>query len=341
MKFWIIFLSCVITFVKAQKLELQPLLNSKISIRAIDLDGNKVWFVGTDSQLGFVNMNEAADHKIISLSSNQLQFRTLAQDDQYLYTISIGSPAYFYKVDKKTLEYEIFYTDEDKNAFYDALVLDQKDFYTFSDPEETLKLKWLKFNLEKSGDLLNYLSKKTQLTKGEAAFAASNSNIAVSNEYVWLATGGVESKIYRWNKRKSNLEIFPTPIIQGKTTQGIYTIDFYQKFGIAAGGDYTQPQENTNNIATTKNAGKTWTVRASGKNAGYTTCVKIRPGTKGKEIIAVGDHHISYSSDYGKTWEKISDEKDFYTCFWKDEKTLVFAGKNKIAKGIFLPKKNK
>ena len=82
-------------------------------------------------------------------------------------------------------------------------------------------------------------------------------------------------------------------------------------------------------------------VRASGNNVGYTTYVKIRHGSKGKEIIAVGDHHISYSSDYGKTWEKISDEKDFYTCFWKDEKTLVFAGKNKIAKGIFLPKKNK
>ena len=39
------------------------------------------------------------------------------------------------------------------------------------------------------------------------------------------------------------------------------------------------------------------------------TCVKIKPGSGGKEIIAVGDQHISYSTDYGKTWKVISEEK--------------------------------
>lgn len=42
-------------------------------------------------------------------------------------------------------------------------------------------------------------------------------------------------------------------------------------------------------------------IQASGKNGGYMTCVRIKPGYEGKEIIAVGDQHISYSVDYGKT----------------------------------------
>lgn len=62
------------------------------------------------------------------------------------------------------------------------------------------------------------------------------------------------------------------------------------------------------------------------------TCVKIRPKSKGKEIIAVGDQHISFSNDYGKTWTKISDEKGLYVCEWVDKNTLVFAGKNRIIK---------
>ncbi|MCV5004013.1 hypothetical protein OFM39_30620, partial [Escherichia coli] len=77
----------------------------------------------------------------------------------------------------------------------------------------------------------------------------------------------------------------------------MYSVDFCNdKFGIAVGGDYTSQKENRNNIATTYDGGKTWQIQASGQNGGYMTCVKIKPGSKGKEIIAVGDQHISYSS---------------------------------------------
>ena len=98
------------------------------------------------------------------------------------------------------------------------------------------------------------------------------------------------------------------------------------------GGDYTQQAENINNIATTRDGGETWQIQASGKNAGYKTCVKIRPKSKGKDIIAVGDQNIEFSRDYGKTWTKISDEKGLYVCEWIDKNTLVFAGKDRIVK---------
>ena len=38
----------------------------------------------------------------------KLEFRTLAHYDQLLYTANIESPAYFYKIDKRDLSYEIF-----------------------------------------------------------------------------------------------------------------------------------------------------------------------------------------------------------------------------------------
>jgi photosystem II stability/assembly factor-like uncharacterized protein len=79
---------------------------------------------------------------------------------------------------------------------------------------------------------------------------------------------------------------FNTPFIQGESSQGMYSIDFYDdQFGIAVGGDYTKQDANINNIATTNDGGETWQIQASGQNAGYTTCVKIKPGSKGRRSL--------------------------------------------------------
>jgi photosystem II stability/assembly factor-like uncharacterized protein len=120
------------------------------------------------------------------------------------------------------------------------------------------------------------------------------------------------SRILKLNFKNNQFKIFNTPVIQGESSQGIYSIDFLDDtFGIAVGGDYTKQEANINNIATTNDGGETWQIQASGQNAGYTTCVKINRVLKGREIISVGDRHISYSSDFGKTWKKISEEKGF------------------------------
>lgn len=65
-----------------------------------------------------------------------------------------------------------------------------------------------------------------QLNKGEAAFAASNTNIASSKNYLWIATGGMSSRILRQNLKTQKWEIFNTPFVQGKSSQGMYSVDF-------------------------------------------------------------------------------------------------------------------
>ncbi|WP_265131124.1 WD40/YVTN/BNR-like repeat-containing protein [Chryseobacterium oranimense] len=305
------------------------ILNDKISIRALELYDNKVWYSGTDSKFGFVDLKNHENQKQISLSDKKLQFRTLAQDNNAFYAINIESPANFFKINKKDLKSEIVFADTAKTAFYDALhFVNDKLAFTFSDADKDNLLKLAVYRNGKWGMFKN----NVQLNSGEAAFAASNTNIASSKKFLWIATGGKASRILRMDLKKENLEVFETPFIQGEPSQGMYSIDFYDdKFGIAVGGDYTKQDENINNIATTHDAGKTWQTQASGKNAGYTTCVKIKPGSKGKEIIAVGDKHISYSSDFGKTWKKISDEKGFFVCSWVNGNTIVFGGNSRIS----------
>lgn len=313
----------------SQEVSFETVFNDKISIRAIEIWDNKVWYSGTDSKFGFVDLKNPQDQKQIKLSEGRLQFRTLGQNKNHFYAINIESPALFFEIDKKDLKSKTVFKDTVKTAFYDALhFVNDNLAYSFSDSDANDNLK---LAILKNGEWSSFKN-DVILNKGEAAFAASNTNIASNKKYLWIATGGKASRIIRLNFKTEKFEIFNTPFIQGESSQGMYSIDFYDdQFGIAVGGDYTKQADNINNIATTGDGGKTWQIQASGANAGYTTCVKIRPGSKGKEIIAVGDQHISYSSDFGKTWKKISDEKNLYVCEWIDSNSIVFAGKDRIA----------
>jgi len=321
------------TLAFSQQVEsLTTILHDKISIRALELYDHKIWYSGTDSKFGFVDLNDSHHQKQIQLSDKKLQFRTLAQDKNSFYAINIESPAYFFKIDKKSLQHQIIFTDSVKTAFYDALHFINDDFaYALSDADKDNDLKLAVFNAKGRNEW--YVIKNIlKLNEGEAAFAASNTNIASTKNYMWVATGGKSSRIFKMKTSGEDWDIFNTPVIQGESSQGIYSIDFLNdQFGIAVGGDYTRQDANINNIATTKDGGETWQIQASGKNAGYTTCVKIKPKSKGKEIIAVGDQHISYSSDFGKSWKKISGEKGFFVCKWVDSNTVILAGKDKIS----------
>ncbi|KNB60167.1 WD40/YVTN/BNR-like repeat-containing protein [Chryseobacterium sp. Hurlbut01] len=327
----------------SQKVSFETVFNDKISIRALEIHDDKVWYSGTDSKFGYVDLKDSKNQKQIKLSEEKLQFRTLAHNKDAFYTINIESPAHFFRIDKKDLSVVNIYTDTLKTAFYDALIfVNDEHAVTFSDPAKDLNLK-LSFIMPKLNSVLDFntISKKEgfniiKLNEGEAAFAASNTNIAHYGTTIWIATGGKSSRIIKIDYTTLKSNIYKIPIIQGESSQGIYSIDFAnEKFGIAVGGDYTKQEANINNIATTNDGGKTWQIQASGKNSGYMTCVKIKPGSKGREMVAVGDHHISYSSDFGKTWKKISDEKGLFVCKWIDKKTMVFAGKDRIVKMKF------
>ena len=321
----------------AQSLKFTELLNDRISIRAIQVYGGKVWYAGNRSRVGFVDMGQRAGGRQIRVSwRDSLEFRTLAQNSRYFYTINIGSPAELFQIDKKTLAVKTLFKDTLKTAFYDALIFykNNERAIGLSDPAENRKLNILTTH----GDARQWYHcydcpQFPVFEKGEAAFAASNTNIAAKGRYLWMATGGAKSRILRSKDGGCEWEVFETPFVQGTSSQGIYSLDFAdEKFGVAVGGDYTRQSANVNNIATTLDSGRTWQIQASGANGGYKSCVKIRPGSKGREMIAVGDRNIEFSGDFGRTWNTISEEKGLYVCEWVDKNTLVFAGKNRILK---------
>jgi photosystem II stability/assembly factor-like uncharacterized protein len=176
----------------------------------------------------------------------------------------------------------------------------------------------------------------SELPKGveaEGAFAASNTNIKTIGSKVWIAT--TSSRIYYSGDKGITWDIFTTPVVKDKPTQGIYSIDFYdENLGIAIGGDYTNPDDNKANKAITQDGGRTWKLIADGQEPAYKSCIQFVPNTNGNGVVALGFTGVSYSSNKGDNWSKLSDES-FYTLRFMNDSIAYAAGKNRIAKLTF------
>ncbi len=317
------------------KISLKTIHISKNNFRAIEvLNDSTLWFANSGGEVGDISLTGKIHYyKIDTAEKVANHFRAIASTKKYLYALSIGSPArlYQFKKQKYNKPGRLTFIDKNPKAFYDAMLfMDDKNGLAMGDP--TVKClsiittndggnSWKKLDC-------NLLPKSD---KGEAAFAASNTNIASNGNKIWIATGGLKSRIFYSPNRGKSWQVYTTPFIQGKSTTGIYTMDFYNtKIGIICGGDYTDKKAELNNKAITTDGGKTWQIVANNNLPGYISCVQYVPNTKGKSIIAVSTEGIFLSNNGGTSWSKLS-KNGFYTIRFVNQNLAFLGGRGKIA----------
>ncbi|MBT0608890.1 WD40/YVTN/BNR-like repeat-containing protein [Aequorivita echinoideorum] len=318
--------------------EISPVFIDSLSIRAIEpINENMVWFAADKGRVGVID-GDTPRLANIKYGDSLLHFRSIASTKEAIFVLSIANPAVLYKIGvdgAKATNIEEVYTEKGENVFYDSMKFwNEKEGIAVGDPiNGCLSI----IITRDGGNHWNKLdcSNLPSAEKGEAAFAASNSNIAVYDNQVWIATGGKRARVLHSANKGENWEIFETPIIQGKAMTGIYSIDFYDaKTGIIFGGDWENKKLNEGNKAVTKDGGKTWKLIANGKEPGYRSSVKYVPETEGQGIVAIGSPGISVSGDGGKSWNEISKEGFFAIEFVND--SVAFAsGNNRISKLLF------
>ncbi|WP_425658763.1 oxidoreductase [Tenacibaculum ascidiaceicola] len=258
-------------------------------------------------------------------------FRSIAKNGENIFALSVANPALLYKGSEN--KYELVYTEEHEKVFYDCMKFfaDGKHGIAVGDPTEDCPSVILTSD---GGNTWTKLpcSQLPTFEEGEAFFAASNTNIAIINNTVWIGSGGAKARILKSTDFGNTWEIFDTPIVQGDGPQGIYSIDFYdENHGIAIGGNYSKPEDNNANKAITTDGGKTWTLVANNMNPNYKSCVQYVPNTNGKEVFAVGKTGVSFSNDGGHTWKQISKES-YYAIQFIDSNTAWLSGHEKIGK---------
>ena len=304
------------------------------SIRAIEvINENTLWFAGSGGKYGRI-INEELEIDSISHEGKYPQFRSIGYNGTYIFLLSIENPALMYKIDpsKPLGQYELVYQESHEKVFYDSLTFfDRDNGIAMGDPtDDCLSIiltsnggnNWTKIPCEQL----------PKISEGEAAFAASNTNVTAFNNKAWIVTGGSKARVFKTHNFGKDWDVFETPIIQGGKMTGIFSADFYDsKTGIIMGGDWENKKSGKSSKAITKDGGTTWTLVADNQLPGYISCVQFIPNGKGKRIMAVSTECMYLSDDMAKTWKKI-EEKGYYSLRFINEETAWLSAHEEIVK---------
>lgn len=316
-----------------ESVEVEVILeNDSLSIRAIEVMGKSLAFAANNGTYGLYNSAEKT-WKINTQSFDTIkpEFRAVARTSNDFFMLSVANPALLYKTGD-TGNMELVYKEENEKVFYDSMAFwNDNEGIAIGDPVDNCISIIITRNGGKSWRKLD-CKDLPESAEGEAAFAASNSNIAIHGDNTWILTGGMRSRILFSPDKGKNWEVFDTPLVQGEATTGGYSVDFYdENNGIIIGGDYTKPELSKANKAITKDGGRTWKLIADSKEPGYKSSVRYVPNSNTKGIIATGFTGIHYSHNGGKDWEKLSDE-GFYTLRFINDSVAYAAGKGRVAR---------
>ena len=311
------------------KVEVESLLeDSLLNMRSIELSKNELKGITSNGKM--ISMFLTDENSIVKLETlDPSNSRSSAIQNDVFFHLTIESPAKLFKGGM------LVYQENHPKAFYDSMDFwnDQEGIAIGDPTEDCMSI----IITRDGGNTWNKLScdDLPKAIDGEAAFAASDTNIAIVGDHTWVATGGKASRVLYSPDKGKTWEVYDTPIIQGKETTGLYSIDFYDELnGFAIGGDYTKPEDNQANKIRTTDGGKTWELVAQNQEPGYRSCVQYIPNGKGNELVTVGFKGIDYSNDAGTTWKHLSDE-GFYTIRFLNDSIAYAAGKGRISKLTF------
>lgn len=301
----IFFLS--ISGLKAQSIQLLQKGN-EASLRGLSVvDDSVVWVSGSKGwTASSKNGGKNWDWKQLKGYEN-LDFRDIEGfSDSKAIMVSAGTPAVILLTIDGGQSWKEVYRNESKDIFLDGMDFwDTERGIIYGDP---INGQMVLLETRDGGMSWQNISaqNKIPLVSGEASFAASGTNIRTGKRgKIWIATGGVQSRIFRSHDYGLNWNAIKLPIIQGKNSTGPFSIAFYKnKSGVAAGGDFLSDTSSLNNLVLTKNRGRSW-MKPRVTLFGYRSAIEY---LSKNELLACGPTGIDRSLDGGKTWMKLSDQ---------------------------------
>lgn len=284
-------------------------VNTTASFRGLSVVNEKVvWASGTGGTvIRTIDGGKSWNVQTVP-GAEKLDFRDIeAFDANTAYVLSIGNgeDSRIYKTTDGGKTWKLQFTNKNEKAFFDAIACwDKTNCIAMSDPVDG---KYVLISTDNGGaDWKPIDTEKMDSAKtGEAAFAASGTCLITHGKKgVFLVTGGTDARVFRSNDRGWTWNVAGTPLVKGTPGSGIFSIAFRNELhGTIVGGNYEKPDENTNNLAFTRDGGKSW-FEGEGLS-GYRSAVAY---IGDRTIIAVGTNGTDISYDLGGTWKKIGSE---------------------------------
>jgi photosystem II stability/assembly factor-like uncharacterized protein len=201
--------------------------------------------------------------------ATNLDFRGVVafpSNEAFLMSSGPGELSRIYHTTDAGQHWQLEFTNTNPKGFFDSIAFwDPKHGIVLGDPiaDESGKLKF-EVLLTNDGETWQPISSSQipDAEEGEGAFAASNSCIAILrglDSNIWFATGGKAARVFHSSDHGQTWQVFPTPILHGPDSAGIFSIAFRDALhGVVAGGDYKRPRDDGPNLAFTDDGGKTW-----------------------------------------------------------------------------------
>ena len=304
------------------------------SIRALTVaqDGS-VWWAGSGGLVGHTadQGNTWRVDTLLRPDGSVPAFRSVAVTGEAAFALSIESPALLYRKMHGEADWSVVYQNSDSLAFFDSMQFwDDREGIAMGDPLHGC----LSVIITRDGGATWKEVPCSDLPPAEeAAFAASNGNIALLGDEAWIASGGVASRIFRTSDRGRTWEVVETPIAQGGTMTGMFSVARCDaENGIGWGGNWEAMEDNSANKITTHDGGTTWALLTPGKGPGYRSSVQYVPGSDCQSLWAVGIPGVSRSEDGGATWTTVADSSFYTVRFTEDGTTAWLAGRGKVAR---------
>ncbi len=228
----------------------------------------------------------------------------------YILSIGPGDKSRIYKTTDAGETWVLQFTNADPKGFYDAIAFwDEENGLAVGDPVDG------RFTVLRTSDggktwTLTPEAHRPLALPGDGMFAASGTCLTVQGSTnAWIATGGAaHARVLRTTNRGATWAEAATPIAAGTSSAGIFSVAFSDALhGIIVGGDYRKEQEASDNIALTSDGGRTWAAAGGVRLRSFRSGVVCMPGSRGREVIAVGPAGTDRSLDGGRTWASTGD----------------------------------
>jgi len=327
----------------SQSIEKYPLLPAvRSSFRGLSVVNDSVaWVSGSKGWVGRTT-NRGLHWEFNQVPGYEtLDFRSLyAFNDSTALIANAGSPAYILRTTNCGKSWQAVYTNTAAEIFIDGVDFWNKlEGVMYGDPIDGHM--FLLFT--KDGGKTWHepaLETRPKLKEGEASFAASGTGIrCYDKKRLVIATGGKTSRLFISDNRGKIWRNATPPAQQGKESAGIFSIAFQSsKAGVVVGGDFAIDSLKIRNAFYTNDSGKTWK-EAERVPSGYRECVEY---LSVNTLVTTGPTGTEYSTDGGKHWLPLSDEKGFHVV--RKARTgnwIVIAGNNALGLVSLQPKAKK
>jgi photosystem II stability/assembly factor-like uncharacterized protein len=246
--------------------------------------------------------------------ADSLEFRDVQGiSDQAAYLMSAGNgrASRIYHTTDGGRSWALQFTNTDSLAFYDCFAFwDRNRAIAMSDGVRGV------FPVLRTTDgttWTNIGSKLPAAGAGEGAFAASGTCVATQGtSLAWIVTGaGPTSRVLATTDGGETWTAYATPIIQGNPGAGAFTVAFRDaQHGFLGGGSLEPKDSLADNVATSSDGGKSWTLRTRSPFPGAIYGSSYVTGTSA--VVITGPSGAAWSPDEGLSWNLLDGARDYW-----------------------------